>query len=243
MSFEHDLIVLIPGGELGYTEFWMRLIHPASPLHKDFGQLAQRGRVLPIAGPYTHSNVYNLVQQALEIPGWKRALVLEHDHEFPAEVFRRHAAYKEPIVAGLYVLRDITEPLPVIYRWDGARHNAEPYDAVELKRMLNERGLHEVDVVPLGCTSIRRDVLETWPEDKPIFSSYTNPRGKVISHDVWFCRLAQDNGWPIHVDTSLRIQHYAKVPVDDSYFLRWWDEIGWKAAAERQGLEVVDGNG
>lgn len=239
MSFDEDLIVVVPCGELGYSEFWARLLDADAPLRKDFGQLMQKGRVLVGANPYAHTNVYQLIQRALQIPGWKRVLVLEHDHEFPPDVFRKHAGYKEPIVGGLYVLRDITEPVPVIFKWDSTRSNAELYNAVELKAMLEERGLHEVDVVPLGCTSIRRDVLETWPEDRPLFSSYTNPRGKAITHDVWFCRIAQDAGWPIHVDTSMRVQHYARVPIDDSYFLKWWDTVGWKQAAERQGLELA----
>lgn len=239
-----DLIVLIPTGELGYMDFVAKLCDRRSAIHKDFGQLVAKDRVLFNSRPYAHSNAYELVQMAMEVPDWKRALFLEHDHEFPPDMLRRHAAYREPVVAGLYVIRDISEPIPVIYKWDQGRHNAEPYNAVELKAMGllgNEaaKGLHEVDVVPLGCTSIRRDVLEEWPEDKPIFSSYTNPKGKSISHDVWFSRMAQDNGWPIYIDTSLRIQHYAKVPVDDTYFERWWHEVGAKQAAERQGLEIA----
>jgi len=92
--------------------------------------------------------------------------------------------------------------------------------------------LHEVDVVPLGCTSIKREVFETWPTDQPMFNSFTNPRGATMSDDVWFCRIAQDNGWQAYVDTSLHIGHFAMVPLTIPVFVHWWNTKGAKQAAE-----------
>jgi hypothetical protein len=226
----NDLMVVIPCGELGYSRYWQFLL-----ANRDFGYLTFTKRVITQSGAYPHAAANELVKAALgpDVPKWKRLLILEHDHEYPVDVFRKHAGYKEPIVAGSYVLRDIEKPFPVFYNWDTARHNVVNLDAAQLNRMFTKRGLYEVDVVPLGCTSIRRDVLESWPKDQPVFSSFTNPAGSTISHDVFFCRIAQDNGWTLHVDTSLQVKHYVLVPVDDDYFLRWWAAEGAKQAIKR----------
>lgn len=218
-----DLIVGIPCGELGYSMFWQKLSS-----NRDYGYLVMEGRVLTMSGAYVHGAHNKMAQEALSdrVPPWKRFMLIEHDHEFPMDVFRRHAAYTDPIVSALYVLRDINQPLPVIYQWDAGRHNTKPPNAAWMKKALDERGMYEVDVVPMGCVSIRRDVLETWPQDQPMFNSFTNPRGATMSDDVWFCRIAQDNGWPIHVDTSLPIKHICQVPIDDQFFVRWWNARG-----------------
>jgi hypothetical protein len=224
-----DLLVAIPVSELSYTMFWQKLC-----ANRDFGYLVSQGRLMTIAGAYVHGSHNAMTKEALgdKVPPWKRLLWLEYDHEFPEDVFRRHAAYKEPVVSGLYCLRNIAEPLPVFYNWDAARHNALHLDAARVAEMLEKRGLYEVDVVPMGCTSVRRDVLEQWPSDQPFYSSFTNPRGATMSDDVWFCRIAQDAGWSIYIDTSLRVKHITQVPIDDSYFISWWNQIGSKRAIE-----------
>src|SRR5207245_2879169 len=146
-------------------------------------------------------------------------------HEFPADVFRRHARYREPVVSGIYVLRDLNSPIPVMYNWDGARANALPPSPAEVKHMLDNPGLHPVDVVPMGCTSLRRDVLEEWPAEQPRFNSFTNPRGATMSDDVWFCRIAQDNGWSIHIDTSLQVSHLINnIALGVPHFVRWYNQ-------------------
>lgn len=226
-----DLIVLLPCGELGYSSFWRRLTDRRSEHHEDFGYMVSEGRVISHEAGYLHTNHFALIQMALEVPGWKRAVFLEHDHEFPGGFLRKHATYQHPIVGGLYVLRDVNEPLPVIYRWDAKREAVEFHTAPELKQMLEHQGLYPSDVVPLGCTSISREMLERWPKDKPYFSSYINARGTTISLDVWFCRLAQDElGVTPMVDTSLWVKHYLKVPFDASLFPVWWNRVGAKRA-------------
>lgn len=224
-----DLIVAIPVSELSYSAFWQYLL-----ANRDFGYLVSQGRVMTLPGAYLQGKHNKMAQEMLkgDLPPAKRLLWLEYDHQFPEDMFRRHAAYTEPVVSGLYVLRDINSPLPVFYKWDGGRHNALHYDAATVKKMLDNRGLYEVDVVPMGCTSIRRDVLEQWPDDQAMFNSFTNPRGATMSDDVWFCRMAQDQGWSIYVDTNLRVKHICQVAIDDAFFVRWWNEIGQKQAED-----------
>jgi hypothetical protein len=241
----NSLLVVMPLGELGYSRYWQMLL-----ANRDFGYMAFTRRLITQTGAYPHAATNSLIKSALDpeehMPRWDRILICEHDHEFPLDFLRKHAAYKEPIVAGVYPLRDVENPLPVIYNWDAARANALQPTVAEVKYMLDNPGLHEVDVVPMGCTSIRRDVLENWPVGQPYFSSYTNAALSTITHDVFFCRVAQDAGWQPMIDTSLLIKHYALVPLDIPYFIRWYNQIGEQAivdhAASQNGkpaLEVV----
>jgi hypothetical protein len=227
----NDLIVVMPLGELGYQRYWQMLM-----THRDFGYMIFTRRIVTHSGSYTHASPNLLIKEALDPEKtpmkWKRMLILEHDHEFPLGFLRKHAAYTEPIVASTYVLRDATNPLPVVYNWDAQRANALQPTAGQVKHMLDHPGLHEADVVPMGCTSIRRDVLENWPEGQPYFSSFTNAALSTITHDVFFCRVAQDHGWQPMIDTSLQVKHYTLVPLDIPYFIGWYNSIGEKLIVE-----------
>lgn len=237
MSDLNDLLLVMPLGELGYSRYWQMLL-----ANRDFGYLSFTRRLLTQSGAYPHASINDLLKHALDrekVPQkWKRVLILEHDHQFPLDVFRKHAGYTHPIVAGTYVLRDIEQPLPVFYNWDAARANALQPNAAQVNHMLFEApGLHEVDVVPMGCTSIRRDVLENWPEGQPYFSSFTNAALSTISHDVFFCRVAQDHGWQPMIDTTLRVDHFTLIPIGVPYFVNWWNQAGAKQAIEREEAE------
>lgn len=264
MALKHspldDLIVLMPWGELGY-----QLYHAALIANPDYGYLINQGRVFPGLGGYTHSNPQTLLSGAMRanakgehepiinghrVPPFKRVLWLEHDHTFPPDVFQRHATYTQPYVSGLYTFRDAGEPLPVIYKWSDDRNGAVMYNAEELEAMgifeddldSPKRGLHKVDVVPMGCLSVAREVYEQWPTDRPYFSSGTSPNGTTTGHDVFACRIVQDAGWPIYVDTSLRVKHYGLIELDDSYFKRWYQMVRLPQVlkeGEKPKLEVV----
>src|SRR5207237_7535101 len=81
----------------------------------------------------------------------------------------------------------------------------------------------EVDVVPMGCTAIRRDVFENWPKDTAWFSAPTSPaNGKQMSDDVWFCRHAQEQGYPIKVDTRIIAKHWGFVGIDQRMYISWF---------------------
>ena len=232
-----DLLVVIPFAELGYSRYHMML-----STNPDYGYMLMTGRILSQIGGYGHQNANDLFREALKIKGWKRLLSLEHDHEFPRDAFRRHAAYTQPIVGGMYFLRDVENPLPVFYMWDKDRRNATNPDAEAINEIITKPGLYPMDCVPMGCTSIAREVLEEWPKDQPFFSSFTNPSGATISHDVFFCRVAQDHGHQPYIDSRLSVSHFCMVPIDKAYFVRWWNQVGAARAmrdAIKDSLKVV----
>ena len=226
-TWPQRLIICAPLAELGYGRFRADLSNL-----EGFGWFDWKHRVYWHIGGYIHGAHNNLLKEILQRKDWDRAVFLEHDHEFQVDTLWRHAHYTQPIVSATYVLRDWNSPLPVFYNWDAERHNALHPNAAEMKRMLDNPGLHEVDVVPMGCISIKREVFETWPTDQPMFNSFTNPRGATMSDDVWFCRIAQDNGWQPYVDTSHQITHLALVPLTVQTFISWWNMVGAKRAAE-----------
>jgi hypothetical protein len=236
-----DLLVVMPFGELGYKIYQMEM--QANP---DYGYLIMQGRIKSQGGPYAHANADALLRDALKRDDWKRLLVMEHDHIFPANVFRVHAKALQPIYAAAYVLRDVDEPLPVWFMWDKKRINALRQDMETLHQMIDVApGVYPVDCVPMGCTSIDRKVLETWPADQPFFSSYTNPRGATISHDIFFCRVAQDNGWQAYIDTRLRIEHLVLTRINLTYFVHWYNVVGHlKAEAiAKENIEAMERDG
>jgi hypothetical protein len=250
----------MPWGELGYQVY-----HAALAANPDYGYLVNQGRVFIGLGGYTHSNPQGLLSSAMKgvfnegalderkVPYFERVLWLEHDHTFPFDVFQKHATYKEPYVSGLYCFRDVAHPVPVVYKWSDDRGSAVFYNADELKQMgvfdgleSPRRGLHRVDVVPMGCLSVSREVYESWPVERPYFSSGTTPSGSLVGHDVFHCRVASDQGWPIHVDTSMRVKHYGLVEIDDTYFVAWYEKVRLPevlAAAEKRATEALDAQG
>jgi hypothetical protein len=224
-TWPQRLIICIALAELGYGRFPSDLSNI-----EGFGWFDWKDRVFWHTGGYVHGAHNNLIKAIKERDDYDRVVFLEHDHEFPVDTLWKHAHYTKPIVSATYVLRDYSAPLPVFYNWDAERHNALHPNVAEVKHMLDNPGLHEVDVVPMGCTSIKREVFETWPSDQPMFNSFTNPRGNTMSDDVWFCRMAQDNGWQPYVDTSLQIGHLALVPLTIQTFVSYWNMVGSKQA-------------
>jgi hypothetical protein len=239
-SWPSQLLIAIPCAELGYSRFWQQLLAT-----KDFGWHVAHGRVMTVSGSYIHDSHTQLVREALTTHGkrrWDRLLFLEHDHEFEPDTLEKHGHYKEPVVSALYVKRDMREPLPVVFQWDADRHNALAPKPIEMKRMLDNPGLHKVDVVPLGCTSIRRDVLERWPQETPRFMSPINPdTNATMSDDVWFCRKAQDQGYEIFLDTSSPIGHYVLQRIDIKYFIAWWNSRPEQTTVEEVTVTEEDG--
>jgi hypothetical protein len=220
-TWPSSLYLSIPLGDITYSRFWQNL-HTVS----GYGWFVQHGRWSSLSGAMIHENHTRLVRDALKIKGWDRLLFLENDHDFPTDVLFKHSQYTQPIVSGLYVQRRVDQPLPVIYKWDNGRRNLIRHSPTEMQQMLTERGLYEVDAVGFGCISIRRDVLEGWPADTHMFQTPMNPHtGNLMTDDVWFCRKAQDLGYTIWVDTSLRVDHYALFPIGDSLFVRWYNQL------------------
>ena len=92
--------------------------------------------------------------------------------------------------------------------------------------MLDTPALYKCAVVGLGCTSIARRVIEEWPADLAMFrTGYVHEEADdgyahgEISHDVWFCDHADQLGFGVYLDSSIRCDHLTEGWVNDGHFL------------------------
>lgn len=226
-TWPNKLMIAIPCGELGYSRFWQGL----TTLH-GYGWHLWKGLHLSQSGQFIAQNRRTLVCEALKNPNWDRLLFLDSDHDYPADMLWRHSHYTQPVVSGVYTQRRVDQPLPVLYNWNEGRNSMSRPPLADVYEMVVNPRPYKVDVVPLGCTSIRRDVLERWPDDVPMFASRMLENDEIMGEDTWFCRVVQDQGHDIFIDTSLEVSHYALLPISVKFFKQWvMQHYGQKQAA------------
>jgi hypothetical protein len=174
--------------------------------------------VIDVSGAYIYDAHNGIISEALKRPHWEYLLFLEQDHLYPPNLVERVSNYSEPIIGAPYFLRHPPHPCCVLvpkdeiaedprawvgdWRYGDARF-LKPSEAVDLIR---QGKLQRVLGVGMGCTAIRRDVLEGWPKDEPIFQAPIEG-GHIFTDDVWFCRRASQLGYAIFADGGLAIPH------------------------------------
>lgn len=220
-TWPNDLLIAIPCAELAYSRFWQKLM-----LIKGWGWHIHKGRVITISGSYIQDAHNKVVREALANHSyWKYLVWLEHDHEFPTNTLELFGHTDKPVVGGLYFNRQPEDPQPVAYVWDEGRSGIKRLQPYQIAPMLKDPGEYQIDVVPMGCTAIRRDVFETWPKDRPFYSIPTSViNNESMSDDVYFCRMAQDDGWPIHIDSRIQPTHLGLVPFNAQLYVAWVEQ-------------------
>jgi hypothetical protein len=212
------LMIMCPLAELGYSFFWQMLTGAV----KYIGWHIDNSLLMTNSGQFLPDAHNTMVRAALEIPGWNYGVFLEHDHSFPSNMLELMAEYTDPVVSGLYFNRMVESPEPIVYYWNPTRTAIGRLQPFQMAPILEKRGLYTVDVVPIGCTAIRRDVFENWPKDIPWFAAPTSPaNGKQMSDDVFFCRNAQEQGYEIKVDSRIEAKHWGLLGVDSRHYVSW----------------------
>lgn len=220
--WKNRIALCIPLAEIGYTFFWQMLIGAV----KYIGWHMDNNLVMTNSGQFLPDAHNTMVKAMLEIPGWNYLGFLEHDHTFPSNMLEIASEYTDPIVGGLYFNRVVEDPQPVVYYWNSTRTAIGRLQPFQMAPILENRGIYEVDVVPMGCTFIRRDVFENWPKDTAWFAAPTSPaNGKQMSDDVWFCRHAQEQGYKIKVDTRIEPKHWGMVGIDSRMYISWFQAM------------------
>jgi hypothetical protein len=166
-----------------------------------------------IVGVYLPQAMRLIVKQALEIPGWKRLVIVEGDMICPEDALIRHALHTDPVVGSLYFQHRVPHQANVMLE--------HPTDGVDrcahllptgIKYMIDNPALYKVSVVGMGCTSIRRDILEEWDHERwgPIWRNDFQTEaaddeftGGEVSHDVRFCQLVRKQGHEVWIDSSI----------------------------------------
>ncbi len=192
------------------------------------------------AGVYLSAAMRSFRDELLEHGDtFERLLIIEADMILPRDALIRHAHQTEPIVGAMYVMH--APPYMPICTAPAPEHDYHrTFSAEEVRDMINAPGLYECVNVGFGCTSIRRDVLEDWPRDLPMFANRQGLTSDGVSvelgHDVAFGLEARRYGWKSYVDTNILCGHVSEVQHTVSDFL------GQFYTEERtDGLEGVGG--
>jgi hypothetical protein len=147
------------------------------------------------------------VQDALEVdPEW--ILFLDSDIIPPKDVFQKLTRHGVPIVSGLYYIDNPDGVHPGVWRLD---ENNSPAIAG-----IDREGLINVDAIGFGCVLVHRSVIDDieppwfrWTkgfDDHPWDLQHQGEH-PGISEDFYFCHKAQEAGYDIYLDTTVKCMH------------------------------------
>lgn len=143
---------------------------------------------------------------------------IDSDIVFKPEDFFRIIESPHDVTAGLYMMEDL-QHLAVVKDWNdeyfqkyGTFKFLRPDDVVGAPEYI------EVAYAGMGWMLIRKGAVESlkypwfWSDLQKIGGSDGGPvLTDMSSEDVAFCRALKEAGYPIHVDTKLRVGHQKKM--------------------------------
>lgn len=203
---------------------------------------------IAINGVYTPTAMQQMVDSALRIgkddPGaqWERLVVLEHDMIPPADGFARMASYgpDKHIVCAMYFQHYPPHLAIAMGPKNDGSGSVMPIGPDIVAVMAQTPALYEVSAVGLGFTAIHRDVLEQWDKSIPMFSVDGN-----MSHDVWFCLRAREQGFNVFVDSAIQCDHLTEAAIGlnhnqqmTSLYHDLYEKMGAQAAATELGGDL-----
>lgn len=175
---------------IGYPIFWQSLHRLAKPPGNTY--------VISNEGTSMHRQRNDVVRQALE-RGADWLLFCDDDHVTPPDFLMRLFAHDVPFVGGLYFTRTPPHHTTCLVEQPVYITPEERFRSLD-KPEFAGTGLKRVDVLGMGFTLIRREVLEAVGD--PWFEM-----GTFGTDDIFFCLKARDAGFPPMVDLSLTVPH------------------------------------
>lgn len=144
----------------------------------------------------------------------KYILFIDNDMVVPEGLALKLIEADKDIVAALAVMR--TRPyVPVAYEKKMGQY--EPIDN------LPENQLVECDAVGFGAVLIKMDVFEKIK--KPYFA-HPAIGDLVVGEDIFFCKKAQEAGFSIFMDTSIKCGHIGDYTFTYEDYLDYKKEVG-----------------
>lgn len=138
-------------------------------------------------------------------------LFIDADQSFPPDAMAKLIRWQKPMVGTIIVQRKFPH-FPCV------GYGSLEEDYCKLMRW-PAGALLDVDYVGMGFTLIAREVFEKLPEGNP-FQRIPSPRtGNLCSEDVSFCIRVKQAGFPILVDSSIRIGHIGKFEFTPDFFI------------------------
>jgi len=171
---------------------------------------------------------------------WERLVVMEHDMTPPQDALARMASYgpDKHIVCAMYFQHYPPHLANAMGMGDNGR--VSPLGPDVIKVMAETPALYEVAAVGMGFTAIHRDVMEQWDKSVPMFQTDGD-----MTHDVWFCRRAQEQGFNVFVDSAIQCDHLTEAAIGlnhnqqmTSYYRQLVEQIGAQAAASELNGDV-----
>jgi GT2 family glycosyltransferase len=218
-----DLIIGIPLTDYQISKFFVHWLQMQIPLDVP---------VLTVEGAYVEGAHNWAIHQALDKYDFKAFTWIENDtlpfvvkgaERSAAAVYPRLLTYKEPIVGALYFSR--RRPIiPIGFMFDEEAKTARHYTDAETLMFLQKPGIYPTGSVPMGCTTIKREVFEAFPGDEPWYDVPTSRNfdgngAGVMTDDTRFCVRARQLGFPIHLDSQILCGHVGPVVHDERLWL------------------------
>lgn len=162
-----------------------------------------------------------LVQQSLEI-GSEWLWFLDDDHVFPPDLLLRLLAHDQPVVAALYLQRQVPFA-PVAY----SHREGDKYVPLVLP-----------DLEPDACVEVRAAGTGGMLIRSEVFRAVSEPwfEHGAASEDLIFCEKARAAGFTIHCDLAARLGHLTSTIVWPTIVDERW-AVGF-TVADKLGLHV-----
>jgi hypothetical protein len=196
---------------------------------------------IAINGVYTPEAMRQMVESTLRISRentgsqWERLVVLEHDMVPPEDGLTRMASYgpDKHIVCAMYFQHYPPHLVNALGPTRDDESRVIPLGPDVVKVMADTPALYEVSAVGMGFTAIHRDVLEQWDKSIPMFKTDAD-----MSHDVWFCLRAREQGFNVFVDSTIQCDHLTEAAIGlnhnqqmTSYYQQLVKDMGAQEAA------------
>lgn len=188
----------------------------------DFGhgqRICDGGGVIPLPSTIIAAGRNQIVRTFLEDHTADWLWFIDDDMTFEPDILDRmvESAHPRdrPIMGALcFSITDDFKAVPTIYvrRPDGGVGRVPDYP-----RNAVIKGL-----TGTGCILLHRSVLERMGEayEAPWqWFSYGQLGTEIIGEDITFCLLAQEAGFPIHINTSIKCGHVKPIVVDEAMFI------------------------
>lgn len=203
---------------------------------------------IAVNGVYTPEAMRQMVDSCLKIskddPGaqWERLVVMEHDMIPPEDGLSRMASYgpDKHIVCAMYFQHYPPHLAIAMGPKNDGTDRVVPIGPDIVRVMAATPALYEVSAVGMGFTAIHRDVLEQWDKSVPMFKTDGD-----MSHDVWFCMRAREQGFNVFVDSAIQSDHLTEAAIGinhnqqmSDYYRHLVNELGAQEAAKRVGGDL-----
>lgn len=145
----------------------------------------------------------SLVDRAL-MAGCSHVMMMDTDQCYrTTDMIRRMFAHGLPVV-GARVHRRYPPFDPLLFRWDAKAERYSTFTNEETEAAVDSGALVQVDATGAGCMLYDSEVFL---QIEPPWFEFAVRDGRTVGEDIRFCEKLRSAGIPIHVDTSIDIQH------------------------------------